>query len=61
MSQLMKSESWLAEIRNVKPLRVWGIDLGTTNSTLAEIRVKTIEEVVERVFGIKVASSNRKI
>lgn len=37
MNQLVRSESWLSEIREAKPLRVWGIDLGTTNSTLAEI------------------------
>jgi hypothetical protein len=37
MNQLVKSESWLNEIREVKPLRVWGIDLGTMKSTLAEI------------------------
>ena len=37
MSQLVKSTRWLADIRETKPLRVWGIDLGTTNSTIAEI------------------------
>src|SRR5262245_37897747 len=37
MTQLVQPESRLSEIRVHKPLRVWGIDLGTTNSTLAEI------------------------
>ncbi len=40
MTQLVKSETLLSEIRETKPLRVWGIDLGTTNSTLAEIAWK---------------------
>jgi len=37
MSQLIKSQFLPSEIRQDRPLKVWGIDLGTTNSTIAEI------------------------
>jgi len=30
-------ESGLAQLRPARPIRVWGIDLGTTNSTISEI------------------------